>query len=261
MYRFFTTLFLCFSVLAAAAQNSIVRTDGVKLDVKVVEVKGSEIHFTKNAENNGKLYVISKEDVVSITYQDGSVQQFPPVSAPIVPKPSVVYNKGRNIIGFRPIDFAFTNLSLLYEHLSANQKVGIRLPISIGISHKEIKGDVYNNFSMLRNRTFSTGLDLNFYVGKPDRFRYYIGPSFQLGFFRYITDYYYPSPGTSLPTSIGTQYAFLLNNGIWYQLDKTILLGMDFGLGFQRRTMSRRYYSDPPTSAKVSGNISIGFQF
>jgi hypothetical protein len=243
----------------ASAQDIIQRTDSVKIEAKIVEVKGSEIRFTKHAESTGKLYIISTEDVAAVTFQDGTVRRF--TTSPIVSVPAITYNTGRHILGIRPADLAFTNFSLFYERLSATQKFGIRLPLSIGIGHSPVRGDVYNNFSMLRNRTFSTGLDLNFYVGRPDKFRYYIGPSFQLGFFRYVDySYYYPYPSAP-PTKIGTHYALLLNNGIWYQLGKNILLGMDLGLGFQRRITRRGYIYDPPNTIKLSGNLSAGIQF
>jgi hypothetical protein len=154
---------------------------------------------------------------------------------------------------------------LLYEHLSKNHKFGIRLPLSIGFANGQRKEEVYDTFTMLRNRTVSSGLDLNFYVGRPDRFRYYIGSSFQLGFFTY-SYYNYPIDPNLPPfqkTRIGTNYAILMNNGFWYQLGKQGLIGMDIGLGMQRRITRRdqSYYYGSLTTPKFSTNISLGFQF
>jgi hypothetical protein len=197
------------------------------------------------------------------------VQQFntsaspAPVYTPSAPV--VALNQGQHILAIRPIDLFFPNFSFLYEHLSVNKKFGIRFPISIGLGSKGNRTDVYDTFSMLRNRSFGTGLDLNFYVGRPDRFRYYVGPSFQLGFFKYQAYNNYPGTGPYPSPSIktGTHYALLLNNGLWYQIGKQAVLGMDMGLGFQRRVINRdtNYYYQEGAYAKLSGNISIGFQF
>jgi hypothetical protein len=114
---------------------------------------------------------------------------------------------------------------------------------------------------MLRNRIFSSGLDLNFYIGKPDRFRYYIGPSLQLGFFKYRF-YDYRSPTVVEQNRTGTHFALLINNGLWYQISKKAVLGMDLGLGFQKRAAPRTYsYYENSGTPKMSANISAGFQF
>lgn len=255
-------LFLC---TTATAQDVIQRTDGVKIEGKVVEIKGAEIWFTKNEEANGSMYIISKEDVASVTYENGSVQQFATsfTPTPIIMQP-VAFNKGQHILALKPLDLAFTNFSLIYEHLSANHKFGIRLPLSIGINHRQVRGDIYDNFAVLRNRTFGTGLDLNFYVGRPDKFKYYIGPSFQLGFFKYISDNFYnPYPLPTYQTKNGTYYAFLINNGFWYQLSKQAVIGLDMGLGLQKRVINSHaypYYGNA-SRFKLSGNLSVGFQF
>jgi hypothetical protein len=270
MHRLCTTLILLLFFSAAYAQDIIQRTDGVKIEGKVLDVKGAEIQFTKKAEDGRNIYIISKQDVASITYQDGTVQQFHVLegAAPLTinsASTTIEVNKGHHIIAMRPLDLIFTNFSFLYEHLSKNYKLGIRFPLSIGVGHGQARGDIYEPYYMLRNRTFSTGLDLNFYVGRPDKFRYYVGPSFQLGFFKYgFYDYNRPNPTGILQTRTGTHYAVLLNNGLWYQIGKQGILGMDIGLGFQNRVVQRDpsiYYYENPATLKLSANISAGFQF
>jgi hypothetical protein len=271
MYRLYATLLLFCIVSAAYAQDIIQRTDGVKIEGKVLEVKGAEIQFTKKAEDGRNIYIISKEDVASVTYQDGTVEQYntsgstsalSPAASRSTASPDVAVNRGHHIIAMRPLDLIFTNFSFLYEHLSKNYKFGIRFPLSIGVGHGQITGDVYGPYYMLRNRTFSSGLDLNFYIGTPDRFRYYIGPSLQLGFFKYRF-YDYRSPTVVEQNRTGTQFALLMNNGLWYQISKSAVLGMDLGLGFQKRATSREsgnYYGNS-SRIKLSANISAGFQF
>jgi hypothetical protein len=162
------------------------------------------------------------------------------------------------------MDLIFTNFSFLYEHLSKNYKFGIRFPLSIGVGHGQAKGEVYDPYYLLRNRIFSSGLDLNFYIGTPDRFRYYIGPSLQLGFFRSrFYDYLSSNPNVVQQNRTGTHFALLMNNGLWYQISKKAVLGMDIGLGFQKRATSRGsgYYYENSGTPKLSANISAGFQF
>jgi hypothetical protein len=82
-----------------------------------------------------------------------------------------------------------------------------------------------------------------------------------MGFFKYIGYYNYPPRPYSAPTQTGSHYAILINNGLWYQVSRTALLGMDIGLGFQRRNTERSPYHDQSNGLKLSANISAGFQF
>jgi hypothetical protein len=233
-----------------AAQDTLRRTDNVLLIGKVLAINGSQVQFTKTAEP-GRTYVIRMADLISIQYEDGRQQIFATAS-PVGQPPAV--HRGKNILGWRPLDLFLTNFTVTYERLSARRTLSWRVPVSVGLDG-EYTSDA---FSYGVNKVFSIGLDVNFTVGIPDRFRYYVGPTFQLGFFRLNTLYYFPFP---MQTSTKHRLALGINNGVWYQVSRNLLIGGDVGLGLARSQGSSPYSFDNPVVPTVAANVNLGIQF
>jgi hypothetical protein len=179
---FFRFVVLCLIPLAGItsgqAQDTLRRTDGVLLIGKVTVIKGSRVEFSK-ADEPEVTYVINSADLSSIRYENGRKETFAAAAVP-VPDARIAVNRGRNILAWRPADLLLTDFTLTYERLSRSRKSGWRIPLSVGMNQSREQ----MQSSFIRNKLFSTGLDLNFYIGKPDRFRYFMGPSFRFGFYR-----------------------------------------------------------------------------
>lgn len=252
--------------LPAFSQDIIQRTDGVKVEARVLEIKGTQIFYKKFAQPEGPTYVLSKESVQQINYQNGTQQKFanPP---PIITRPVVEMNHGQHVVSVRPLDLLFPNLTLTYERLSRSARFGFKVPLSFGIGHQLVKED-HHSFYYQYNKVFSTGLELNFYVGVPGRVRYFVGPALQLGSFRYTYVTFSPSSPATSDTSVGQHVAILINNGAWFQLDRHFVLTMDLGLGWQNNSFDQEgnyanyyYYQVNTSRLNFSGNVNLGYQF
>ena len=69
---------ICFIAIACAsfAQDIIVTKDSKRIEAKVVEVNVDNIRYRQSDNIEGPLYTILKNDVVSITFQNGLTQTF-----------------------------------------------------------------------------------------------------------------------------------------------------------------------------------------
>jgi hypothetical protein len=237
----------------ATAQDTLRRVDGALLIGKVLVIEKNQVQFTK-ATDSSATFIISTTDLASIHFANGRRETF--AAAPLPPPiREIPVHRGQNILGWRPADLLFTNFTFAYERLSASRKFSWRVPVSLGFNQATgLSGGSY-----ARDKTFSSGLDLNFYVGMPDRFRYFVGPSFQFGFYRLGPSYISP---TQVENQIGRRFAIVMHNGFWYQATGNLLLGADLGLGASRRSGHHYLYSyNNGWGALLTANLNLGIQF
>lgn len=80
----FLGLLLCAS--AASAQDVITKTDGSKIDAKVEEITEQAVRYRKASNPTGPVYSIPVASILTITYENGSVDSF---NTPATPAPAV----------------------------------------------------------------------------------------------------------------------------------------------------------------------------
>lgn len=68
-------------VLAASAQDVIVRNDGSTVLCRIVEVNGTDVVYLKWSDLNGPRYIIDRSAVANINYQDGRQERINQQSA------------------------------------------------------------------------------------------------------------------------------------------------------------------------------------
>jgi len=245
------------------AQDTLRRTDGVLIPAEILDIKTGEIYFKKTADPDSRVYIISTEEVEWVRYANGTQRLFASPKVDLSKTQSFSLAPIRNIIALRPFDLLFPVLSFSYERFSPSQKFSYRIPVAFSLNNNS--QDPYNAFFSSAGKSFGTGIELNFYLGNPDRFRYFIGPAFQLGFLRFSSEYYNPNGPTTKYEHKGTQVAILANNGFWFQATDRVVLGADLGLGLRRRSFKNNNtiysYYPPVVSLKLSGNFSIGLTF
>ena len=174
---------LVFHGLTALAQDLIQWTGGANVEVRVLEIKGTQFFYKKFAQSDGLTYVISTESVQQITYQDGSWQQFDnPLLRLVSSRPKAAVNEGRQRVAVRPLGLLFSNLTLTYEHLSQSARLGFKVPLFSGIGHQMVREN-HRSFYYQYNKVFSTGLELNFYGSIPWSLPSFRGASSPVGAF------------------------------------------------------------------------------
>ncbi|QDA61738.1 hypothetical protein [Hymenobacter jejuensis] len=245
------------------------RSNGTSLEAQVLDVKGTQIFYKKWAERDGPTVVLSTEYVQYILYQNGVKRTFEQHTPAASTLPVETVNLGQNIVSVRPADLIFTNLTLAYERLLRANRLGIKVPVTVGINHRG-PGYDFSSAYYQHNKVFSTGLEVNFYLSPAERFRYFVGPAVQWGRFRYLYVGRYDYTGGQPPqmqNRVGQHWAVLANAGVWYQINERLVFTADGGVGWQTKKIDRNGNTfiisqlDTNRWFRVSGNLNLGYQF
>ncbi len=80
------TLFILFAVMFSAAimaDDIIITKDAQRINAKIEEIGLDVLKYRRSDNLNGPLYTISKNDVASVVYENGSVEVFETKSAQV----------------------------------------------------------------------------------------------------------------------------------------------------------------------------------
>ena len=90
MKHLFLFSIILFSPFIIFSQDTIVKRNGEKLIVKIMEVNTDNIRYKKTDYIEGPLFMLLKQDISSITYSNGSKDSFENYVPPAVPKQNFV---------------------------------------------------------------------------------------------------------------------------------------------------------------------------
>ncbi len=154
--------------------------------------------------------------------------------------------KRRNLY-INVVDYYAGSISFGYEYIGKNGDFSIRMPFAIGINTlkkenlvKETNNRQWSRQAYYReNKQWGTGLECYFYPRGYGNFRYYLGPSIELGWFKYQQPFYVYVPGNVfgmkfIIDNLGSYQSVLLQQGLVFQPTSRINFNMGLGLGFCR---------------------------
>jgi hypothetical protein len=177
----------------------------------------------------------------------------------------------RNVIAINTVDFAFTSLTISYEHILKSGNVSIKIPVSMGLGgvpDTMIYTGRFEQITFARNKNFSMGFELNYYPNGQTRHNYYVGISALAGSFFYypgrkdtLYSYYYPgqpyyviNPGNK---HYGTHYAGMIHLGGNLGVNKHFAIGGKLAIGFRREETIIEDY----TRFKIQADITLAYKF
>jgi len=76
MKNFMLTAILGLTIISTYAQDKIFRKNGQKLTVKIIEVGSSDIKYRPIDDPNGPIYVLERERIAKIEFENGRVEKF-----------------------------------------------------------------------------------------------------------------------------------------------------------------------------------------
>ncbi len=225
------------------AQDTIYKADSSVQIVKILEVNETQVKYKLFTNLDGPTYVIGKEYVSLIVYENGSEETFPKsipdhsIAAPkIDPR---THDFGRNFISLNVYDLLVLNtLTFGYEHTSKSGLIGFKIPLSFALNKK----DIYRE-----NKVFGTGLDLNLYPYGQGQAKFFYGPSFE---YKKFTTYYQYN-------DINSAYALLFQAGFLFQPTKQLNFSINAGIGYARLFKSE--YNTGEVASRVG--VNMGFKF
>jgi hypothetical protein len=261
------------------AQDTLFKTNGSKMIVKIMEINSSEIKYKMLGSNADLVVTENKNNVHHIIYANGSkefyntavkvdpatidyVAKRPANSEPYVaPEKEKIY--GKNVFAINFFETFFTNFGVSYERISNDGKFSVKIPFSVGLGAKpNVNQYKYNdsyNIDYLRNKIYGTGLELNVYPMKFNRGGFYLGLTGEYGTFNYYT-ISTTNPYTYIPTyqkNIGIHYAGLFHIGGYLGLTDNILIGGKLALGYKHQETILVDY----TNFKMNFDFNLAYRF
>jgi len=245
----FVLFLLCYSNIIMA-QDTLYKKDGSKVAVKVLIVGEYDIvYLPYDRLTSLYQYRILRNALLYIRYENKWVDSFSnePISNIQTTKIDVLKKDfGRNRFSFYLSDPIASMLSFQYERLYKKGYFGIAIPISTSMTalgltsnydqYKPSTLDYYNKL-----KTFSTGLQINYYPFGQGTFTYWIGGFSEYGIYRRINF-----------------YTILLQNGIIYHPHKHIHTSFSFSYG---GIQSRNNGSTTLNSSTFRTSLLIGYTF
>ena len=276
--KFLIALLLGLCFVQVFSQDTIYKTNGSKLIVKVTEVNANTIKY--KFVNNGTELIAetNKSEIAHIVYAGGLKEIYNSIiihkDVPVgkvaettswedVPKPSSTENM-KNIIAINCFEMLFTNFSFSYERIFKKGKFSFKIPVSFGLGGKPNQNNYtssYPSTQFLQNKLYSGGLEFNIYPFGQTRNTFYIGLSGVAGSFNYYiqnpgSGYPYYTPGT-ISKYIGSHYAGMLHIGGYLAPSENILIGAKFGAGYKREETIILDYTLP----KVQCDLNLAYRF
>jgi hypothetical protein len=162
----------------------------------------------------------------------------------------------RNSFGILPFEFLLGRATFVYERITKDQKIGIVIPFSLvfdpgSILYPSLMDTSFNAGKPVPGVKFVTGADVNFYIGKKDHFKFFMGPRFRYGSAMILGD---DLEGYTLQTQFGWRLG---------GHDRRVSQYFSIGYGFVRLTSyPRGLLLDPKqVGAWWSVNYRFGFNW
>ncbi len=262
-----TTVYLIILLLIPGtmqAQDTIYRKDSSIQVGKIQWINESQLKYKRNDNLNGPTFVISKEDIYKISYENGKVDYFnikPTFKTTIAIDP-IISNFGRNFFSINSFDLLNGLLTIAYERTFKSGDFSVKIPLSSGLIalglSESSSGNYDNNKEYYnRNKMISTGIDLYAYPFGQGKTKYFMGTSFEYGIYNsWEYDYtYYPNIYTTIKQN--HYVAFLFQNGFLFQPTRNFNYSINIGFGCE----SYKDYYDFIDCLIVRAGLNFGFKF
>lgn len=240
--------------ISVSAQDIIYKTDGSREEVRILQVGNREIQYRKYDNPEGPVYIINKENILLITYENGQYEQFSrQVDLAEMEKQELATDFARNIFAYHLFDLIFGDFALSYERLLSSGKVGLKIPVAFGF-------DEYDNWDF--NNVVYSGIGVNFYPTGQGKWKYFMGPQLRVGYGR-ATNWmsYYDEDGNYLydgeVEDEGIYTKFFVDNGVQFMPVKNFSVSAIGSIGI-------RYFSEAPYEEDVvrtDGQFAINLSY
>ena len=215
-----------FSFLTVRAQDKLFFVNGTSQKGFIVS-RAQDFIFFKTSDTSG-IQKISKNDLLLVEDYKGNRYFFSAKSKNENPSPPSTEKTtaSRNILSIQPVAILFGRGTIVYERLSKDSKVGFVIPISItfdpfGSLYNSRIDTNQNSVKRVSGVNFIAGLDFNFYVGRHENFKFFIGLRVRYGTDLFLRDV----EGYTIQTQVGWKIG---------KPDKKFVQHLSVGFGFVR---------------------------
>lgn len=229
-------LFLLQLTLVVKAQDVIYLNTGDKVQAIVKELSGKEIKYKNFTNPDGPTYVISKNDVVLIEYQNGTIEVLnytpkavsPTNDQPVVskkePNPTdMYYYAAKNCIYLNGLALTNSDIALLYDREIAKSKLSLVL---LGAYNFNVHTNYTNRYIQalgISKKNYDLGIGINYYTQTKRRSQYFVGLMFKAMHYEYIRE------TTSVDSVAGVSFNITKSENVNdFQFSGMIVNGLQF---------------------------------
>lgn len=243
------SIIVLFSTLNTYAQDFIYLKNGDRISALIKESTKTSVIYNEYGSADVSLKIIDNDEIKMIAFSNGKVDDFNNDE-----KSSANSEFNKNLFAYHLADLLINNLTISYERILNNGKIGLQIPFSVGYSgdYQEL-GDFNNNFY--------SGVNLNFYPTGQGKWRFFLGPGFRLGTGTLENNYYYEY------NSYGDYYyeeedlfyfKFHINNGVMFSPIPELSIVAELSLGI--RYVDSKYANEKTrTTGAFSFNMIYRF--
>ncbi|MGZ4059233.1 MAG: hypothetical protein ACXVPU_09405 [Bacteroidia bacterium] len=276
-------VFVLFAITNLKAQDTLYKTNGSKIIVKIIEINSSNVKYKMLGSDSEVVVTENKNNIHHIAYANGlrefynTTAQVNTVSDPHMTNNIAVNSSealvkspeekkyGKNIIAINFFETIFTNFGMSYERVFRDGYVSLKIPVSVGLGGRpninayDATSSYNVNMDYLTNKIFGTGLEINAYPVKFKRSAFYIGVTTEYGQFHYYsyTNAIYPDYSQTLQRNTGIHYGGMFHIGENIGLSNHIIMGAKMGMGYKyEETIFQDY-----TRFKVALDLNLAYRF
>lgn len=255
------------------AQDQLFMKDNSRLLVKITEITPDEIKYKLYNNQNGPVYVISKQEAVMLIYENGKHEVINndmgsyalPVKAfnGMKRSDSLSFFKYRSNIALNFFGFANGEVGLIFQREFYKSNFNLVVPFAFGIQKPGLTQSIYygNNYNGLKldHKLFEVGIGINYYPTLKYPINYYIGPTIKYMQFACQQAFSYRDPNsppntynqtTIVKNSILSSYCYSVTNGLIFRTRSRLMLNLFGSIGFRSDELNNRII-DPVYNVEV----------
>ena len=193
--------------MALNAQDKLYFKNGTLKKCYLLSVTKDKVYY-KNFDTSASSLQVNKTDLLILDTYNGIRYLFAETEK-IISSISDSIKLKQNNVGLQPFNFLLGRFTFNYERLTKDNKIGLMIPLSITFNplnniYKSFADSTYKTLIHKSGTNIISGFDVNFYIGKKQNSKFYLGPRFRYGTDLFIT--------TIEGYSLQTQFGYKLQN-------------------------------------------------
>lgn len=272
------------------AQDQLYKKDNTKLLVKITEINPDEIKYKLFDNQSGPTYVVAKNEVSLIVYENGQHEVIKSTSynepARLTRQPgearpsrwkedSLKYFRYSESISLNFLTFLNNEVGLIYQKDFHKNNFNIIIPVGVGLERPSVTQSIYfsrglNNVSNgvttnnstgieLNKKMFEVGLGVNYFPSVRTAVQYYVGPTLRYMQYASTQTYIYRttnqgwgSSGVTINKNVTlSRYCVSITNGLVFRTKSRLVLSLFGSIGFKNDVVSS-VISDPNTGVEIN---------
>jgi hypothetical protein len=282
---FFFVLFLSQII---RAQDIIYLNTGDKFEAVVKELNVVSIKYKNFANPDGPTYVIKRNDVLFIEYQNGTIEVInrnpvsvsPAQTVTVAPRKEIprapydVHYTNKNCLYFNGLALVNSDIALIYDREIAKSRLSLVL---LGAYNFNIHTNYTNRYIQALNnskKNYDLGIGINYYTQTRKKSQYFVGFLLKYMNYEYVREttvdesingiIYHTIKQTNVNNS---QVAGMIVNGLQFRITPFFTYRAFIGLGFTNKDsdISKAVQEDvtqePRSFAKAYLGMCVGYRF